>query len=290
MNVATRPVRVPSTGLTLNLAEAGPEDGPLALLLHGFPEFWYGWRHQIEPLAEAGYRVVAPDLRGYNLSDKPRKTADYHLDTLTDDVLGLLDALGRDRAEIVVGHDWGAIVAWWAITRAPERFARAAFLNGPHPALILRELRENGRQRLRSWYAFALQVPWIPEWFLGRKNGDYLARGLTKTSRPGTFSEADLAFYRDAWAKPGAIRGMISWYRAAMRHRPEMPAELRILVPTLILWGRRDKFISPNLARASYAACKDAELVWIDAATHWVQHEEPAEVNRRLLDFLRRSS
>ena len=286
MNVSTRLVRVPATGVTLNVAEAGPENGPLALLLHGFPEFWYGWRHQISPLADAGYRVIAPDQRGYNLSDKPREIAAYALDPLVDDVLGLIDLAGRDRAAIVVGHDWGAVVGWWAITRFPSRFERAAFLNGPHPALILRELKENGTQRLKSWYAFALQVPWLPERFLGRDRGKFLARGLETTSRPGTFSGADLEFYRDAWSRPGAIRAMIAWYRAGFRHRPKMPEELRVLVPTLIVWGLRDRFIGRNLARSSYAACKTARIEWIEEASHWVQHEEPDRVNRLLLDFL----
>ncbi|WP_435017651.1 alpha/beta fold hydrolase [Tundrisphaera sp. TA3] len=286
MSVATRLVRVPTTGITLNVAEAGPEDGPLALLLHGFPEFWYGWRNQIGPLAEAGYRVVVPDQRGYNLSDKPAGVAPYALDTLVDDVLGLMDALGRERAAIVVGHDWGAIVGWWAITRAPGRFERAAFLNGPHPALILRELRESRAQKLKSWYAFAMQVPWLPEKFLGRDSGRFLARGLEKTSRPGTFTEADLAFYRDAWSRPGALKGMIAWYRAAFRHKPKMPDDPRITVPTQIIWGLKDAFINRSLARASYALCKTGRIEWIPEASHWVQHEEPGRVNGCLLRFL----
>lgn len=277
--------RVATNGITLNVAEAGPEDGPLVVLLHGFPEDWYGWRHQIGPLADAGYRVVAPDQRGYGASDKPRGVASYRLDALVADLVGLVDACGRDRAA-VVGHDWGGIVAWAAIERHPDRFGRAVVLNAPHPAVMQRALRQDLAQICRSWYAFGFQLPALPEWLLRRKNYRLLERGLTATSRPGAFSHADLELARSAWGQPGALRAMIHWYRAAARScRLPLP-EPPIATPTLILWGARDHALGPGLARLSFAQCRDARIEWFPEATHWIAHEEPERVNRSVLDFL----
>ncbi len=277
--------RVDTNGIHLNVAEAGPEDGPLVLLLHGFPEFWYGWRRQIGALAGAGYRVIAPDQRGYNLSDKPEGVASYRLEALIDDAIGLIDALGRDRA-VIVGHDWGGIVAWGAITRHPERFERAVILNAPHPDAMLRELKGNPRQLLKSWYAFLFLIPWVPEAMARSGHGKGMIRGLERSSRPGTFTPADLDRYRRAWSEPGAMTAMIHWYRAAFRHRPAPLGDPTIRVPTLILWGARDRFLGRGLARSSFALCEDARLEWFEEATHWVHHEEPDRVNRLILDFL----
>ncbi|MGI8748579.1 MAG: alpha/beta fold hydrolase, partial [Deinococcus sp.] len=152
-------------GVTLHLVEAGPADGPPVVLLHGFPEFWYGWRRQIGALAEAGYRVMVPDMRGYNLSDKPCGVAAYGMEALTGDLLALLDARGYERAS-VVGHDWGAAVAWSFALRHPERVARLVILNVPHPAVFARTLRRSRAQRARSWYMFFFQLPLLPELLL----------------------------------------------------------------------------------------------------------------------------
>ena len=285
MSAAIHFRRVATNGIHLNVAEAGPEDGPLALLLHGFPENWYGWRHQIEPLAAAGFRVVVPDQRGYGSSDRPRGVAAYRLDELVADVLGLVDAAGRERVAIV-GHDWGGIVAWAAIERHPDRFDRAVILNAPHPAVMQRAIRQDVRQLARSWYTFAFQVPGLPERLLGRKNHRALERGLTGTSRPEAFSHADLELFRAAWAQPGALRAMIHWYRAAARS-PNLPLpQPPIRVPTLILWGAKDHALGPGLARLSYAQCRDARLEWLPDATHWLAHEEPARVIAAILGFL----
>ena len=281
--IRVRPIRV--NGIELNVAEAGPEDGPLLLLLHGFPESWYGWRHQIDPFAAAGYRVVAPDQRGYGGSDKPKGVAAYGLDNLVADVMGLIAAEGRERAS-VVGHDWGGIVAWAAIERHPDRFDRAAILNAPHPAVMQRSLRADPVQFQRSWYTFAFQIPWLPERLLRRRNFRALERALTTTSRPGAFDHADIELARTAWAEPGALRAMLHWYRAAARSKVLPLPDPPIAVPTLILWGVADQALGVELARASYAQCQDATLDWFADATHWIAHEEPERVNRAVLDFL----
>jgi epoxide hydrolase 4 len=276
---------MPGRGVTLHLARAGPEDGPLVVLLHGFPEFWYGWRKQIGPLAEAGFRVLAPDQRGYNLSEKPRGLRHYTLDALADDVVALIDASGRTKAA-VVGHDWGGIVAWWTALKHPGRVDRVAVLNAPHPEFILRGLRKRPTQLLRSWYVFAFQPPWLAEIGLGSFHGKGLADTLKRTSRPGTFSEADLAHYRRAWEEPGALTAMINWYRAAVRAKSPEPVSPRVRVPALIVWGTEDAFLLRKLAHDALARCDQGRLEFVEGATHWVQHEEPEQVNRLLAEFL----
>jgi epoxide hydrolase 4 len=268
----------------LHAVEAGPPDGPLVVLLHGFPEFWYGWRRQIGPLAAAGYRVLAPDQRGYNLSEKPRGVAAYGLDRLAGDVLGLLDALGRERA-FLVGHDWGGAVAWWTAIRHPERIEKLAILNMPHPRVMQRFVLHDKAQRKRSSYIFLFQLPWLPERRMTAKNFASPEAALAKTSRPGTFSEEELARYRAAWSQPGAVHAMLQWYRAALRARPERPESTRVRVPTLLVWGTQDRFLGREMAEPSIARCDPGRLVLLDEAGHWVQHEEPERVSRLLLEF-----
>jgi len=281
-----RHATVSTNGVRLHVVESGPEDGPPVILLHGFPEFWYGWRHQIGPLADAGFRVLAPDQRGYDASEKPAPVSAYALDTLANDVAGLIEATGRPRAA-VVGHDWGGIVAWWVAVRRPELLERLAVLNAPHPIAFRRYLRSSPRQLLKSWYAFYFQLPWLPEAMLRRRNWRPLMEALRRTSRPGTFTEADLESYRRAWSEPGAIIAMINWYRAAMRNPPRPPPDGRIHVPTLLIWGAKDTALDRGLTRPSIEQCDRGRLEVIEEATHWVQHEEPGRVNRLLLDFLR---
>jgi pimeloyl-ACP methyl ester carboxylesterase len=181
-DVTTQSLRVAVNGIELDVVAAGPPDGPLAILLHGFPEFSYGWRHQIPALAAAGLRVVAPDQRGYNRSDKPAGTAAYKLDTLADDVLGLAKALGHERF-VVVGHDWGGVVAWHLAARNSERISRAAILNAPHPGTMRRYARSHPSQALKSWYVAFFQVPVIPEQALRAAGFWGLRRALCRTSR-----------------------------------------------------------------------------------------------------------
>ncbi len=276
--------RIPTNGVTLHVARAGPADGPLVLLLHGFPEFWYSWRHQIAPLAAAGWRVWAPDLRGYNLSDRPRGVGAYRLDAVTRDVIGLIDAAGVERA-IVIGHDWGAMVAWWAALTAPERVARAAMLNVPHPAVFRRELRTNLAQVRRSWYIFAFQLPGLPERMMRRDEYSFAARSLRAGSARGTFTDADLARYREAWGQPGALSAMINWYRALLRRSPRLPRDPRVRVPALIVWGERDRYLGREMASKSVDLCDDGRLALVPTAGHFVHEEAPAEVTALLLDF-----
>lgn len=276
---------LPGDGVRLHAILAGPPGGEPVVLLHGFPEFWYGWRHQIGPLATAGFRVIALDQRGYNASDKPPRVRDYAIDRLAADVVAALDALGVRRAA-VVGHDWGGGVGWWLALTRPERVSRLAVINCPHLDAMFRTLGSDVGQLLRSWYVFAWQLPRLPEWSLRRRDFRALATALRKTSRPGTFTDADLALYRQAWAQPGALTGMLNWYRAAVRHRPHLPRGPRVRVPTLLIWGGRDRFLKAKLARASIRYCDDGRLEQLPWASHWVHLEEPGRVSRLLTDFL----
>jgi pimeloyl-ACP methyl ester carboxylesterase len=278
--------RIATNGISLNVLEAGPKDGRLVILLHGFPESAISWTAQVGPLAEAGFRVLAPDQRGYAASDKPRGIKAYALDRLADDVVGLIDAVGCQTAT-VIGHDWGGVVAWGAIARHPSRFDRAVILNAPHPDLMLREIKANPGQLLKSWYILAFQLPWVAEKLLRRKNFRWLVQAMERTSKAGTFTEADFEHYRRGWSEPGAIKGMVNWYRAGFRIKHEPFSNPLVQVPTLIIWGEGDAFLGPGLARSSYALCESAHLEWIKDASHWVQHEESAVVNRLILNFLR---
>jgi pimeloyl-ACP methyl ester carboxylesterase len=276
---------VDTNGVTLHVVEAGPREGLPVVLLHGFPEFWYGWRAQLPALAAAGLRLIVPDQRGYNTSSKPRGISSYGIERLAADVLGLLDESG-ERSACVVGHDWGALVGWWLALAHPERVERLAVLNVPHPAVMRRQLATNPRQALRSWYVLLFQLPGLPEALLRRRDFAMLARAV-RGGRRGTCSDADLARYREAWAQPGALRAMVDWYRAAPRVAVRPLPALRVRVPTLLLWGARDRFLGLELAAPSAALCDKGVLHVYEQATHWLQHDEAASVNQRLIEFAR---
>jgi pimeloyl-ACP methyl ester carboxylesterase len=270
-------------GVRLHCVEAGA--GPLVLLLHGFPDFWFGWRHQIPALAAAGFRVVAPDMRGYDLSDKPEGVSAYGIKVLARDVASLIEKLGAERAH-VVGHDWGAGVAWAFAMFHPERLERLAVMNGPHPDRMLRGLRRP-KQLAKSWYMFLFQLPWIPEWRLTRGNYAMLARAMKdEPTRPGAVTDEDIARYREAWSRPGAIRGMLAWYRAMFlpSGRGPMP---RIDAPTLVLWGDADPHIGSELATPQPELVPNARVTMLPGASHWVMQDAPERVNEELVAFLK---
>ncbi len=280
MKTTSRICRV--NGVELHVSEAGPLDGPLAIFLHGFPDFWWGWRYQIEALSAQGFRVVAPDQRGYGVSDKPRGTRAYDLDTLAADVIGLADFYGRKTFRLA-GHDWGGIIAWHVAARYPARIERLAVLNAPHPDAFLRFVRRHLRQALRSTYAAFFQLPWLPEMLLDAGRFAALRRALVSSSRPGTFPDDDLERYVEAWKQPGALTAMLNYYRALGRRSWTRPS--RISVPTLLIWGLRDVFLEPGVARASLKLCDDAQSLFLETAGHWVQLEETGAVNTALVRF-----
>jgi epoxide hydrolase 4 len=272
-------------GVRLHYVEMG--EGPLVVLLHGFPEFWYSWRHQIPALAAAGFRVVAPDMRGYNLSEKPEGVNAYRVELLVDDVAALIRHFGAERAT-VVGHDWGGLVAWYVPILRPEVVERLVVINAPHPAAYRRELTRS-TQALRSWYAGFFQLPVLPETAISA--GNFAAIGYVLRSEPvrkGAFSDEDIRLYKEAMAQPGALSSAINYYRAAVRDQRDLFAlgERPIEAPTLLIWGENDPYLVSSLA-------DDLEQ-WVPRirverlrASHWVPVDAAEQVNRLLIDFLR---
>ena len=265
--------------IRLHYVEAG--EGPLVVLLHGFPEFWYSWRHQIEPLAAAGLRVVAPDLRGYNLSSKPSGVAAYDLGPVAADIRDLIAERGAQRA-CVAGHDWGGAVAWATAMEHPEVVERLAILNAPHPRRFLEALRRP-RQFAKSWYMGFFQLPWVPERVATRM----FRYGFEHDPRPGAFTAEDIARYEEAWSQPGALTASLNYYRALSRQTP-WGFERRIKpieAPTRMIWGTRDRFLGPELAEPHRSDVPNLERVVRLDTSHWVQHDAPGQVADLLAGF-----
>jgi len=299
---------VTTNGIRLHCAVDG--DGPLVVFLHGFPECWYSWRHQLAALAPR-FRVVAPDLRGYNESDKPRDARSYAMPELIADVRGLIDAFG-EREAVIVGHDWGGGIAWNFAIEEPAATRRLVVMNCPHPAIFAEHLRTNGRQLARSWYMFFFQIPWLPETLLGlghaRLVGDAIRRSVV---RQDSLTDDDVRRLRDAASQPGALRSAINYYRAVFRSpeaqgswpnwlrrfvhgdRPREGVRERledwpkIAAPTLLIWGENDVALGKELTVGTEALVSGPfEIKYIPLSGHWVQQEQPAVVNGYLLDFL----
>ncbi|MBZ0298971.1 MAG: alpha/beta hydrolase [Anaerolineae bacterium] len=275
---------IETNGIHLHVVQAGPEDGPLVILLHGFPEFWYGWKAQIDALAEQGFRVWAPDQRGYNLSDKPQGIAAYVLDTLAADVIGLIDAAGAEQV-FLGGHDWGAAVAWWVALTNPQRLKKLVIANVPHPVVFRQHLQSNVAQMRKSWYMFLFQLPGLPEAILRRDHYQGGIEALRASAKPDTFTDEDFRYYRAAWSQPGALTGMLNWYRALFRTPATPPADSRVHVPTLMLWGAQDTALSVEMAQPSIDLCDDGRLVLFEDATHWVLHDQAAQVCAQMAEF-----
>lgn len=274
-----------SNGINLHIAVAGPEDGPLVVLLHGFPEFWFGWKNQIQPLAEKGYRVVAPDQRGYNLSDKPEGIDNYTVDHLRDDVIGIIEHFKKESA-IVIGHDWGGAVAWHLAATHPEYVDKLIVLNIPHPKAMPRVLKKNPLQWMKSSYIAFFQLPNLPEKALGMGEFKAMRQSIEQTSKKNTFSPHEMEQYKAAWSQSDALTAMLNWYRAIRRGSFRQIPETKIKVPVRIIWGLGDQFLSPMLAKESMSFCEEVNLAFVGEATHWIQHEQPDIVNRLIEQFI----
>jgi pimeloyl-ACP methyl ester carboxylesterase len=277
--------------LRFHLVEEGFErpnqtDKPLVLLLHGFPECWYAWRHQIPVLAEY-FRVVAPDLRGYNLSEKPREVSAYHLNYLVEDVLALADYYGAEQFYLV-GHDWGAMIAWATALLHPERVLKLAALQVPHPRCFLENMK--GAQLQASCYVAAFQVPGLPELMISLNNYRLIEEILTATtSKPGTFSQADIQVFKEACAQPGALTAGINYYRANLGLNNQLQQfQDPVKVPTLFIYGEKDFAILPETVKDLKKYVDSAyQEVRLPDCGHWVQQEAPEAVNQALMAFFR---
>ena len=269
----------------LHYVELG--EGPLVVLLHGFPEFWYTWRHQLPALAAAGYRVVAPDMRGYNRSGKPAGAAQYTMAKLTGDVRDLIKERGETQAR-VVGHDWGGAVAWGTAGMHPEVVARLAVLNIPHPRRMLEGLRTTAQLK-RSWYIGMFQLPWVPERFSAQGRYRGFRHMLQHDARPDGYTVGDIERYVEAWSQTGAMTASINYYRAMVRHPPVRGTTMRpIHAPTLVIWGERDKHLGAELAQPHARDVPGLQrVVRLPEASHWTPVDAPDEVSQLLVDFFR---
>lgn len=273
-------------GIRMHYVAAG--SGPVVVLLHGFPEFWWGWRKQIPALAQH-FRVIVPDLRGYGQSDKPARVSDYAMDKLRTDVQELIRSLGLEKARIVA-HDWGGAIGWDLVIRKPEFVERIALLNIPHPALLNQALKKSPRQLLKSWYFFYFQLPWIPELIF-----KLTLRRLVKNTfrgwahQPDAFSDEDLEHYRENMQRPGAIRAMLNYYRATFRSGKKQSngLDIPIQVPVRMIWGENDKALGKELTYGTEKYMQGPfDIHYIPDCSHWVMSEYPDQVNRLLIAFL----
>jgi pimeloyl-ACP methyl ester carboxylesterase len=278
---------VPTNNIRLHCVTQG--EGDLVVLLHGFPEFWYSWRFQLPALAKH-FKVVVPDLRGYNDSDKPREG--YDLDTLARDICGLVENLGYTRAHIV-GHDWGGAIAWYLAHRFPQVTDRLAILNAPHPQRFMRELVSNLDQLRRSWYVLAFQVPNLPEWLIQQNLKDIVKNLFhDQAIRKGAFSRQDTEIYQAALEKPGVLTAALNYYRNLLSPQSWLRSWGRsldpVIAPTLVLWGEDDTFLSRNLVEGVEKFVRAPfKVSLVPHCGHWIQQEAPQTVNRELLQFLR---
>ncbi|HUF04500.1 MAG TPA: alpha/beta hydrolase [Aridibacter sp.] len=272
-------------GVRLHYARAG--NGPrLVLLLHGFPEFWYSWRHQLADLSDE-FTVVAPDLRGVNLSDKPSEISEYEVEKLVDDAIGLIHQLGFEKAH-VVGHDWGGGIAWAMARKHPEAVAKLTVLQTPPPDMWKKNLTL--KQLLASWYMFFFQLPRIPEMLLSANDFEGPAKAIrTSTAEPGVITDEDIEEYKIAWARPGTLTGGLNLYRANILGRifgqkKELPD---ITVPTLFIYGEQDKAILPETVEGvAEVVASEYEELRIPESAHWVHVEAREKVSGALREFL----
>jgi epoxide hydrolase 4 len=274
---------IATNGVQLHYVTQG--EGPLMLMLHGFPEFWYSWRHQIPEFAK-DYKVVALDLRGYNESEKPKEVEAYRMQELIRDVEGVITGLGYQSC-VLVGHDWGGAIAWCFAYERPKMVDKLMVMNLPHPAKFAEGLRKNPQQLWRSWYVFFFQLPWLPELLLQWNDYDAIAAAFTHMAiDKSAFTLADLDAFKNAAAKPGAITAMVNYYRNIFQSLTQQQAWGILQIPTLMIWGEEDAALGKELTYGTEAYVKTFQIQYIPNCSHWVQQEQPGLVNRYMREFL----
>jgi pimeloyl-ACP methyl ester carboxylesterase len=286
-----------ANGVRLHYVEQG--SGPLVILLHGFPDFWYCWRHQMPALAAAGYRVVAPDLRGYNESERPQGVVAYGLDTLASDVAALIQALGAERAT-VVGHDWGGLVAWHAAMHHPEVVSSLVIMNAPHPAVFERELRDNPAQQHASQYMLLFNTPDAEKVLADQDYAGLAWHVLSDGLAKGYVSEEEKAKYLAVWNDGRTITGGLAYYRAARIGPPPTPGDawvvrkhfasdfptMTVKVPTLLIWGMQDMYLLAGNLSGLARYVPDMQVKLVPDAPHWINRAKATEVNTAIREFI----
>jgi pimeloyl-ACP methyl ester carboxylesterase len=272
-----------TNGIRLHYVTQG--SGPLMLLLHGFPEFWYSWRYQLPEFAK-DYQVVALDLRGYNDSDKPTEQSAYTMPEFIKDVKGVIEGLGFNQC-VLVGHDWGGAIAWHFAYTYPEMIEKLIVMNIPHPAKLAEGLRSPS-QLMKSWYMFFFQMPILPEILLQLNDYQAIAATFQNTAIDKTsFTKADLEIYKDAAAKRGALTGAVNYYRNILPSIIQPQRKWGVLdIPTLMIWGENDSALGKELTYGTEAYVRDLQIRFISYCSHWVQQEKPQLVNQYMREFL----
>ncbi|HVP29336.1 MAG TPA: alpha/beta hydrolase [Myxococcota bacterium] len=289
LDPSLRHEEVHANGLRFHVLAAGAGDR-LAICLHGFPELAFSWRHQLPLLAELGYRAWAPDLRGYGKTDRPLGLQAYAIETLLDDVAGLIDASGA-KETVLIAHDWGGVIAWYFALRRIRPLSRLVVMNLPHPAVFQRVLESGWRQRLRSWYVLFFQIPWLPEALLGARRAQAIVDVFRNMAiDKSRFPDEVLEVYRRAALEPGALTAMVNYYRALVRgggaERQRSLGFPRIDVPVLLVWGEHDSALGKELTIGTEQHVSDFTLRLLPNASHWVQQDAPDEVNAILREWL----
>lgn len=278
---------VKANGLTFEVDQCGSGE-KFALLLHGFPESKFSWRYQMPLLAELGYTVWAPNMRGYGKSSKPSNVADYHIDNLVADAAALIDAAGAKQT-LLMAHDWGAVIAWNFAIRKARPLERLVIMNVPHPACMARELR-TWAQRKKSWYIFFFQLPWLPERMLGARGAQAIGRAFSDMAvDKSRFPAAVTDEYRRNALEPGALKAMVNYYRAGVRagEKAMNPAPGLIDTPTLMIWGEEDTALSKATTFGTEQYVNNLTLRYLPGVSHWVQQEAPEKVNAMIAAWLK---
>ncbi len=285
-----RTERIHANGLDFHVNVCGDGDR-LALCLHGFPELGFSWRHQLPMLASLGYRVWAPDLRGYGKTDRPQGLEHYAIERLVDDIGGLIDASGA-RETTLLAHDWGAMIAWQFASQRKRELARLVILNGPPPGVGRERPSIFSRQFWRMLYVLFFQIPWLPERVLA--SGDYRTieqafRGNI-SAQPDRFPDDIIRIYKEAAAQPGALTAMLNYYRAILRGGGLKRMTARgfpvIETPTLLIWGVQDPILPPDIIADANQWVTNLSIELVPEAGHWVQQEAPETVNSILQAWL----
>lgn len=281
-------------GVRLHYVTAGK--GKLIMFVHGFPEFWYEWKNQ---LAEFGqdYKVVAPDMRGYNLSSKPAEVDQYQVKYLVEDLRALAEKLGHKKF-ILVAHDWGGAIAWAFAIAHPEYLEKLVIINAPHPGVFQRELRENPAQQKASQYMLFFRGPQAEQVLSANNYAQLVQAVLGEGLKQGFFTEEDRKAYIEAWSQPGALTGGLNYYRAARlgpaseagkeaaSFAEELPS-LEVKVPTLVIWGEKDTALLTGNLVGLDKYVPSLTIKRIPEGTHWVIHEKPALVNQYIREFIK---
>ncbi|MEZ0368020.1 MAG: alpha/beta fold hydrolase [Candidatus Sericytochromatia bacterium] len=273
-----------TNGIRLHVAEAGKPGNTCLLFLHGFPDFHHGWRYQAAFFDEKKCYAVMPDQRGYNLSEKPKALDAYGIDTLAQDIKGLIEGLGQN--VWLVGHNWGGTVAWRVAQKYPEQLQGMILLNSPHPDVFWEQLKANRQQWMKNSQWLFYQVPGLAENILRIGNWEHFSHQFKRNARKGTINEGDLKKYREAWSQPGAFHAMLNWYRAFMQKKVVLKTSVKINIPVLFVQGMQDQSLTQTMVKESLSHCLRATLKQIPNAGHWAHLDQNDVVNKLILDFI----